>query len=120
MLKASAPATWRKEIRARCQQISTSTWLTGQTHAHVCYIQNDSGATPVIFQERFCVKFVLFFPFFLRNLPEKSSIVTETHAHKSCPVVTHKDAIEKKWRNFAMFVKGRLIFDKLFSFFFFC
>lgn len=31
MLKAFAPVTWRKEIRARCQQISTSTWLTRQT-----------------------------------------------------------------------------------------
>lgn len=36
MLKAFAPATWRKEIRARCQQISKSTWLTGQTLLCVC------------------------------------------------------------------------------------
>lgn len=57
MLKAFAPVTWRKEIRARCQQISTSTWHTRRTLLCV-YVRvyseqsytKDSGATQVIFQ----------------------------------------------------------------------
>lgn len=64
MLKAFAPVTWRKEIRARCQQISTSTWLTRrdlalraysqQSHTHIH--TKDSGVTQVIFQWLFYVK----------------------------------------------------------------
>jgi len=40
MLKAFAPVTWREEIRARCQQISTSTWLI-QRGLALCVIPAD-------------------------------------------------------------------------------
>lgn len=68
MLKAFAPVTWRKEIRARCQQISTSTWLTRQTPLCVCVCvcvhslqshTQDSGATQVIFQWWFYVNVLI-------------------------------------------------------------
>lgn len=50
MLKAFAPVTRRKEIRARCQQISTSIWPTVQSPHSVCIPEShmrtkDSGAT---------------------------------------------------------------------------
>ena len=65
MLKASASVTWRKEIRARCQQISTSTCLTRPAPLCVCVCvqtrqsrTEDSGASQVIFQWKFHAKII--------------------------------------------------------------
>lgn len=74
MHKASASVTRRKEIRARCQQISTSTCLTQLTRLCGCMFAcvqswqsrtEDSGANQVIFQRKFNFKNTKFF--YLKN-----------------------------------------------------